>query len=87
MGGAKPQLGFVRPTLLRLVPRQTLPFAIIDVGDAVDMLRLETKRCRDCCSGFTAAAEWARIDGVRLPRRRNVACRGLHLVATEARQG
>src|SRR5271169_1982650 len=87
MRRAKPQLAFVRPTFLRLVPRQTLPFAIIDVGEAVDRARLETKRRRDCCARLTTAAERARVDRVRFPGRCNVTRRRLRLSATEARQG
>src|SRR5215469_2227656 len=86
MGSAKPQLGFVRPPFLRLMPRQALPFAIIDVGEPVDRLRFETEVRRDRGTGFTAAAEWARVNSLRFPARRNVTRQRLRLPPTEAGQ-
>src|SRR5271166_6853334 len=80
---AKPELGLVRPALFRLAPRQALPFAIIDVGEPRDRLRFELKWRRDRRTGVAAAAERARVNGIRLPGRRNVARHRWRLPATE----
>ena len=85
MGGAKPQLGLVRPALCCLLPRQPLPLAVIDVAEPVDGLRFEPKGSRNCGGGVAATAEGAGVKGIRLPGLRNVIRDSLRLPAAELR--